>query len=64
MIHFGNHRLPFGGVGESGMGAYHGRLGFDTFSHKKTYCEKGQLVRSTSSLCTVFRKAKGLEIIF
>jgi aldehyde dehydrogenase (NAD+) len=27
--------LPFGGVGESGMGAYHGRAGFDTFSHRK-----------------------------
>jgi aldehyde dehydrogenase (NAD+) len=27
--------LPFGGVGESGMGAYHGKAGFDTFSHKK-----------------------------
>ena len=35
MIHFGNPRLPFGGVGESGIGAYHGRLGFDTFSHQK-----------------------------
>jgi aldehyde dehydrogenase (NAD+) len=27
--------LPFGGVGASGMGAYHGRAGFDTFSHAK-----------------------------
>ncbi len=27
--------LPFGGVGASGMGAYHGRAGFDTFSHTK-----------------------------
>lgn len=35
MIHFGNSKLPFGGVGESGIGTYHGRLGFDTFSHKK-----------------------------
>ena len=35
MIHFGNPRLPFGGVGDSGIGAYHGHLGFDTFSHKK-----------------------------
>lgn len=35
MVHFGNPRLPFGGVGESGIGAYHGRLGFDTFSHQK-----------------------------
>jgi len=30
-----NFRLPFGGVGESGMGAYHGKAGFDTFSHRK-----------------------------
>jgi aldehyde dehydrogenase (NAD+) len=33
-----NHRisgLPFGGVGDSGMGAYHGRAGFETFSHRK-----------------------------
>ena len=27
--------LPFGGVGNSGHGAYHGKFGFDTFSHKK-----------------------------
>ena len=27
--------LPFGGVGDSGMGAYHGKTGFDTFSHHK-----------------------------
>jgi aldehyde dehydrogenase (NAD+) len=34
-----NHRvpdLPFGGVGQSGTGAYHGRAGFETFSHKKS----------------------------
>ncbi|MEO7937247.1 MAG: aldehyde dehydrogenase family protein, partial [Burkholderiaceae bacterium] len=33
-----NHRiagLPFGGVGDSGMGAYHGRAGFETFTHRK-----------------------------
>ena len=30
-----NHRMPFGGVGYSGMGAYHGKTGFDTLSHKK-----------------------------
>jgi aldehyde dehydrogenase (NAD+) len=33
--------LPFGGVGESGMGAYHGRAGFDTFSHAKPVLTKG-----------------------
>lgn len=35
LIHFNNKRLPFGGVGKSGNGAYHGRWGFDTFSHHK-----------------------------
>jgi acyl-CoA reductase-like NAD-dependent aldehyde dehydrogenase len=30
------HRLPFGGVGDSGMGAYHGKASFDTFSHDKS----------------------------
>ena len=35
IMHLGNHRLPFGGVGGSGMGAYHGKYSFDTFSHHK-----------------------------
>ncbi len=35
LVHFANHRLPFGGVGYSGVGAYHGRRTFDIFSHKK-----------------------------
>jgi aldehyde dehydrogenase (NAD+) len=33
--------LPFGGVGHSGIGAYHGKLSFDTFSHKKAIVRKG-----------------------
>lgn len=33
--------LPFGGVGESGMGVYHGRYGFDTFSHLKSVIRRG-----------------------
>jgi aldehyde dehydrogenase (NAD+) len=32
--------MGFGGVGESGMGSYHGRLSFDTFSHKKSIIKK------------------------
>lgn len=40
VIHFSNRRLPFGGVGNSGIGAYHGKLSFDTFSHKKSIVKK------------------------
>ncbi|MGB6268321.1 MAG: aldehyde dehydrogenase [Olleya sp.] len=41
IIHFANHRLPFGGVGNSGIGAYHGQHTFNTFSHKKAVVKKG-----------------------
>ncbi|WP_163411570.1 aldehyde dehydrogenase [Flavobacterium ajazii] len=40
IIHFSNKRLPFGGVGHSGMGAYHGKLSFDTFTHHKSIVKK------------------------
>ena len=40
VIHFSNKRLPFGGVGHSGIGAYHGQLSFDTFSHHKGIVKK------------------------
>lgn len=35
IVHLANHHLPFGGVGQSGMGAYHGRESFTIFSHKR-----------------------------
>jgi len=35
MVHAGHPGLPFGGVGNSGIGGYNGKFGFDTFSHKK-----------------------------
>lgn len=41
VIHFSNNRLPFGGVGNSGIGAYHGKRSFDTFSHQKAIVKKG-----------------------
>ena len=40
IIHFGNHRLPFGGVGNSGMGAYRGKRSFLTFSHQKAVVKR------------------------
>lgn len=43
-MHLGNPCLPFGGVGESGMGAYHGRASFECFSHHKSVLRKPFLV--------------------
>lgn len=39
-IHLGNYNLPFGGVGPSGMGEYHGKHGFLTFSHKRAVLKR------------------------
>ena len=35
IMHIANENIPFGGVGNSGMGSYHGRLSFDAFSHRR-----------------------------
>ena len=40
IIHLATSEMGFGGVGESGMGAYHGKVGFDAFSHAKSMVEK------------------------
>jgi acyl-CoA reductase-like NAD-dependent aldehyde dehydrogenase len=40
LTHLLPHELPFGGVGPSGMGAYHGKASFDTFTHMKSVLEK------------------------
>ncbi|XP_042870802.1 aldehyde dehydrogenase, dimeric NADP-preferring-like isoform X4 [Penaeus japonicus] len=36
IVHFSIHDLPFGGIGNSGMGAYHGKASYDTFTHRKS----------------------------
>lgn len=40
--HYSNHSLPFGGVGNSGIGNYHGRFSIETFSHKRAIIVRGQ----------------------
>ncbi len=35
ILHLANHNLPFGGIGESGLGSYHGIFGFKAFSHER-----------------------------
>ncbi len=41
VVHLSSGRLPFGGVGQSGMGRYHGKYSFDTFTHEKAVVMKG-----------------------
>ena len=40
IIHLATSEMGFGGVGESGMGSYHGKAGFDAFSHRKSIVNK------------------------
>lgn len=40
VVYFSSKRLPFGGVGHSGIGAYHGKLSFETFTHNKAVVKK------------------------
>ncbi|KGG80501.1 aldehyde dehydrogenase [Caloranaerobacter azorensis H53214] len=44
IVHLATPYLPFGGVGNSGMGNYHGKASFDTFSHKKSVLKKSNLI--------------------
>lgn len=41
IVHLTSHSLPFGGVGESGMGSCHGKAGFDAFTHLKPVLRRG-----------------------
>ena len=64
MVQFGNSRLPFGGVGESGIGAYHGRLGFDTFSHKKGIVIKANWIDIPLRYAPYKNKLEKLKLLF
>jgi aldehyde dehydrogenase (NAD+) len=44
LIHYINSNLPFGGIGNSGMGAYRGKYSFDTFSHYKPILKKQSML--------------------
>ncbi|WP_284140330.1 aldehyde dehydrogenase [Virgibacillus sp. LDC-1] len=53
LYHLANPHLPFGGVGSSGMGAYHGKYSFDTFTHQKS------VMKQTTSFDLPFRYPGG-----
>jgi len=40
VVHIATSEMAFGGLGESGMGAYHGKAGFEIFSHRKSILDK------------------------
>ena len=44
IVHLATSHMPFGGVGNSGMGGYHGKDSFDTFTHKKSIMKKSVLL--------------------
>lgn len=44
IVHLATSEMGFGGVGESGMGSYHGRESFETFSHRKSILKKSRLI--------------------
>ena len=44
LIHFSNDHMPFGGVGNSGIGGYHGKYSFETFSHKRSVMKKANFI--------------------
>lgn len=65
MLHLTNENLPFGGVGESGSGAYHGRRGFEEFSHARSVFEAGRWHASrliAPPYGAVFRTIAGLAL--
>lgn len=43
LMHLANAKLPFGGIGHSGMGNYHGEFGFKTFGHERAVLKQGPL---------------------
>jgi aldehyde dehydrogenase (NAD+) len=64
VIHFGNPNVPFGGVGQSGYGAYHGRHSFETFSHKKGIVKKATWIDIPIRYAPYENKLKWLKRLF
>jgi aldehyde dehydrogenase (NAD+) len=66
ILHNAVSDLPFGGVGPSGMGAYHGRWGFENFSHRKAVFEQPTWVDPHALMYPPYsdRKLAVLEFLF
>ncbi|HHA0375770.1 TPA: aldehyde dehydrogenase [Staphylococcus aureus] len=64
LMHLANPKLPFGGVGASGMGRYHGKYSFDTFTHEKSYIFKSTRLESGVHLPPYKGKFKYIQAFF
>ncbi|HDE3569584.1 TPA: aldehyde dehydrogenase [Staphylococcus aureus] len=64
LMHLANPKLPFGGVGASGMGRYHGKYSFDTFTHEKSYIFKSTRLESGVHLPPYKGKFKYIKPFF
>lgn len=64
LIQFGNPKLPFGGVGSSGMGNYHGKHGFNTFSHSKSIIKRSNWLDPSLRYAPYKMKLRILKKIF
>lgn len=64
LMHLANPKLPFGGVGASGMGRYHDKYSFDTFTHEKSYIFKSTRLESGVHLPPYKGKFKYIKAFF
>lgn len=63
IMQIASSRLPFGGVGESGMGSYHGKSSFETFSHKRSLIKKAQWIDVPLRYAPSAGKLKWIKIL-
>ena len=64
IMHIANPKLPFGGVGNSGIGSYHGEAGFKSFTHYKSILDKSNLIELSSKISSSLRKKAFMDPIF
>lgn len=61
LVHLASPELPFGGIGTSGMGNYHGKRSFDTFTHERSILKKSNLIDPNIRYAPYKKKLKILK---
>ena len=62
--HVGSQELPFGGIGDSGMGRYHGKSGFETFSHQRGILTRENLIDMKLRYPPYNKRVRLLKVLF